>query len=350
MLVIGMDLHVRNSYLHVADEQGRRLKRGRVGNTLHELAEFLGPFEGEAMSVSLESTTNSRSMHRLLEQYGEQAGVDLTAQVLDARKLRIIAESVNKNDKVDAQVLADLTRSGLHLPECYVPDDEVFALREHLRGRADLVRMRTMLKNRVYALLHRRGVLLPKRDLFTASGRQWLADLELDEAGRSLLDQSLTVLDQLNEQLKASRRQLDHLAKQPRWCQHEALLRSMPGVGRVTALTVLAELGELSRFKSRAAVANYAGLVPVQRQSNDKAFSGHLTKRGSNHLRRVLTEAAWQAISRSVKYGQQYERLKARRGSQKAITAVARKMLEDMYTLLKTNTVFRDSARATGCQ
>jgi transposase len=159
----------------------------------------------------------------------------------------------------------------------------------------------------------------------------------------------LTVLDQLNEQLKASRRQVDQLAQQQRWCQNEALLRSMPGVGRITALTVLAELGKLSRFNRRSAVANYAGLVPVQRQSNDKTFRGQVTKRGSNHLRRVLTEAAWQAIRRSVKYGQQYERLKATRGSQKAVTAVARKMLEDMYTLLKTNTVFRDSARATGC-
>jgi hypothetical protein len=102
MVFIGMDLHVRNSYLHVADEHGRRLKRGRIGDTMCELAAFLGPFENESMTVSLESTTNSRSMHQLLEQYGEQAGVDLTAQVLDARKLRIIAESANKNDKVDA--------------------------------------------------------------------------------------------------------------------------------------------------------------------------------------------------------------------------------------------------------
>jgi len=348
MVIVGMDVHVRNSYLQVSDEAGRRLKRGRVSNTLGELAAFLGPFEDRPMTVSLESTTNSRAVTRLLEQYGERAGVDMTARVLDARKLRVIAESVNKSDKVDAHVLTELTRSGLHLPECYVPDDEVFALREHLRGRADLVRVRTMLKNRVHALLHRRGLGAPKLDLFSAAGRRWLAALTLDEAGRSLLDQSLTVIDQLDAQLKRSDRELDRQAKRQRWCQSEALLRSMPGVGRITALTVLAELGELWRFPSRSAVANYAGLVPVRRESNDRQSSGGVTKRGSNHLRRVLTEAAWQAVRRSVKYGGQYERIKTRRGSQKAITAVARKLLEDMYTLLKTNTVFRDSARAAG--
>lgn len=349
MVIVGMDVHVRNSYLQVSDETGRWLKRGRVGNTLGELAAFLGPFEDQPMIVSLESTTNSRAITRLLEQYGEQAGIDMTAQVLDARKLRIIAESVNKSDKVDAEALTELTRSGLHLPRCYVPDDEVFALREHLRGRSDLVRVRTMLKNRVHALLHRRGLVTPpKLDLFSAAGRRWLAELTLDEAGRSLLDQSLTVIDQLEARVKRSDRELDKQAKRQRWCQSEALLRSMPGVGRITALTVLAELGELTRFPSRSAVANYAGLVPVQRVSNDKQSSGGVTKRGSNHLRRVLIEAAWQAVTRSAKYGQQYERIKTRRGCQKAITAVARKMLEDMYTILKTNTVFRDSARAAG--
>lgn len=348
MVIIGMDVHVRNSYLQVSDEAGRRLKRGRVSNTLDELAAFLGPFEDRPMTVSLESTTNSRAIVQLLERYGEQAGLDLTTQVLDARRLRIIAESVNKSDKVDAAALAELTRSGLHLPRCYVPDQEVFALREHLRQRADLVRVRTMLKNRVHALLHRRGVCPPARGVFTGTGRRWLAELALDEAGRCLLDQLLAMIDQLEAELGRSDQHLAREACRQRWCASEARLRTMPGVGRITALTVLSELGELSRFTSRSAVANYAGLVPVQRQSNEKQTGGGVSKRGSNHLRRVLIEAAWQAVPRSVKYGRQYASIKGRGGSQKAITAVARKMLEDMYTLLKNETVFRESAGAAG--
>ncbi len=132
MIVVGMDVHVRNSYLSVGDEAGRSLKRGRIGNTLGEVAEFLAPFEGQPMQVSLENTTNARAIHRLLSEYGSEAGIDLTAQVLDARKLRIIAESVTKCDRLDADVLNELTRSNLKLPTCYLPDDEVFALREHL--------------------------------------------------------------------------------------------------------------------------------------------------------------------------------------------------------------------------
>lgn len=218
MIVVGLDLHVRNSFLHVEDEAGRRLKRGRVGNSLAEVAEFLGaleprltqpplPLPREPVRVVLESTTNSRAMCGLLHDYARGAGVALSAQVLDARKLRVIAQSVSKCDKLDAAVLAELARSNLKLPVCYVPDDAVFALREHLRARSDLVRIRTMLKNRVHALLHRRG-MPPPGDPFSRAGRERLAGLTLDAAGRSILDRYLAQLDALERAVRESTREL----------------------------------------------------------------------------------------------------------------------------------------------
>ena len=127
MRVIGMDVHVRNSFLCVTEADGQLLGRRRVGNSLLEIAEFLGGLDGgdQPAKVVLESTTNSRAIHRLMLEYGKQAGVELQAQVLNARKLRIIAESVTKCDKLDAAVLNELARSNLKLPACYVPDDEV---------------------------------------------------------------------------------------------------------------------------------------------------------------------------------------------------------------------------------
>jgi transposase len=336
-----MDVHVRNSYLSVTDETGRPLRRGRVGNTLGELAEFLAPFEGERIRVSLENTTNARAVHRLLGQYGTEADIDLTAQVLNARKLRIIAESVTKCDRLDADVLNELTRSNLKLPSCYLPDDEVFGLREHLRARSDLVKLQTMIKNRIHALLHRRGILKPAGNLFTRSGRAWLGQIELDDSGRTILELYWAMLDQLQQTIRRSTRQLRDLEPRPRWAQPSALLRTMPGVGLVTALTVLAELGDLDRFRSPAAVSNYAGLVPVLRESNDKRFQGAITKRGPSHLRSVLVEAAWSAIRHVPRYAHQYDRIKQRGGAQTAIVAVARRMLEDMYVMLRKSRAFR---------
>ena len=156
---------------------------------------WLGSIRPEGFHVVIESTTNSRAIARMWQEYGRQAGVAVQADVVNARKVRIIAESVCKTDRLDAQVLSELARSNLRLPVCYVPDDEVFALREHLRARADLVRIRTMLKNRVHAVLHRRGILTPEQDLFGKAGQEWFHQVELDEAGRQIVSRFPRGLD-----------------------------------------------------------------------------------------------------------------------------------------------------------
>jgi transposase len=268
--------------------------------------------------------------------------VDIRVDVLDARKLRVIAESVCKCDKLDAGVINTLSRSNLELPTCYMPDDEEFALREHLRARHDLVRMRTMLKNRVHALLHRRGILTPPRmDLFSRQGRCYLEQLELDDAGRSILSSYLEHIDDADRTIADSDRSLRALMRRSRWSKSAALLQTMPGVGLITALTILAELGDLHRFRSRAAVANYAGLVPVVRDSNTKQYRGGITKRGSNHLRHAISEAAWMAVGRVPAYAALFDRIQNRSGKQIAIVAVARRMLEDAWTMLKKDEAFR---------
>jgi transposase len=343
MRVVGMDVHVRNSFLCVTDPEGQLLKRGRVGNTLDQISQFLGALPGgdQPLKVVLESTTNSRAIQQMMLEYGKGAGVDVQAQVLNPRKLRVIAESVTKCDKLDAAVLNELARSNLKLPACYVPDDEMFALREHLRARSDLVRMRTMLKNRTHSILHRRGILNPLKDLFTKPGRQWLSEMKLDEAGRQILDRYLAVIDQLEESIDESTASLNQLSRSQRWCKQVALLRTMPGVGPVTSLTILAELGDINRFASRASVSNYAGIVPVLRSSNEKSFSGHITHRGPAHLRSVLVEAAWTSVGRVPQYAALYNRVAAKKAKQIAIVAVARRMLEDAWTMLKNDEVFR---------
>jgi transposase len=119
------------------------------------------------------------------------------------------------------------------------------------------------------------------------------------------------------------------------------LLQTMPGIGVITALTILAELGNPGRFHSRAAVANYAGLVPVIRDSNTKHYRGGITHRGSCHLRAVLTEAAWTAVNKVPVYAALFQRVSVRRGKQTAIVAVARRMLEDAWGMLKKDEAFR---------
>lgn len=242
---------------------------------------------------------------------------------------------------LDAKVLGELARANLKLPVCYMPDDDEFALREYLRARSDLVRMRTMLKNRVHAVLHRRGILAPTADMFTRVGRAFLTQLDLDEAGRTILDRYLETMDQIRRAVDESTPSLKELLRQPRWSKSAALLMTMPGIGLITALTILAELGDLKRFRSRAAVANYAGLVPIVRDSNQKHYSGGISHRGSNHLRAVLGEAAWMAVPRVPVYRHLFDRVERKKNKVTAIVAVARRMLEDAFTLLIRDEAFR---------
>jgi transposase len=339
---VGLDLHVRNSYLCLSQADGQVIRRGRVANVLGELAEFLGPLERRPVRVVLESTTNTRAMCQLLERYAADAGADWSIEALDARKLRVIAESVCKNDKIDAGILCDLARSNLKLPRCYVPDDEVFGLREHLRGRADLVRISTMLKNRVHGLLHRRGILIPaKMDLFVRAGREWLSSAPIDPTGREIVDRQLATLDQLKEAINASTASVRALSRQQRWCKPQALLQTMPGVGLITGMTILAELGNIDRFARRAAVTNYAGFACVNRRSNDKGYTGSITRRGPAALRAAMVEAAWISHGRVPQYAALFDRVASRQPRQVAIVAVARRMLEDAWTMLKNDSAFR---------
>lgn len=349
MINVAMDVHVRNSFLKARHACGQTLAQGRVGNTLLELGQMLAPVEHAArqqpqpVRVVMEATTNSRAIQQLLHQYGREAGIDLTVDVLDPRKLRVIAESTAKCDRLDTQMLLELASSNLKLPVCHLPDDQTFALREHLRSRSDLVAVRTMLKNRTHALLHRRGILRPARmDLFTKRGQQFLAEIDLDEAGRVVLNQYTQAIQTLDELLDQSQRQLRELARTDRWRESAEILLTMPGVGLITAMTLLAELGDIDRFHCRSAVSNYAALVPTVRESNGRHHGGgRLVRGGNRHLRHVLVEAAWRSYQKVPAYQSIFERIAMRRGKSIAIVAVARRMLEDSWTMLKRRESFR---------
>ena len=347
MIFVGADVHVRNTYLHATDGDGRRLAHGRVANAAADLRAFctrlLEAVDGELQPVRfvLESTTNSRALQRQLRRAARDAGSQAVAtDVLDARKLRIIAESVAKCDAVDARILNELARANLKLPTCYIPTDDEFALRERLRGRHDLVRLRTMLKNQAAAVLHRRAILKPHGGVWTSAGRQYLAQLELDAAGRELLDQYVTLADQLDTVIRQATQALQRVARQPRWAKPAALLQTMPGVGVITALTLLAELGDLSRFKNRSAVSNYAGLTPIQRDSNQKHYRGGITHRGPSHLRAVLVEAAWMTLPRVPRYRAAFDRIAVKKNKLVAVVAVARRLLEDAWVMLRREEAF----------
>lgn len=246
-------------------------------------------------------------------------------------KTKVIASARIKSDKVDARILAHLLRADL-IPPSYVPPYEIRELRYLLRHRASLVSMRTRVKNQVHSLLDRNGIGTGKfSDLFGKSGMEWLKSVDLSTLDRLMLDNHLEHLESLKRQMNLVDAEITSRASRDRYVE---LLLSMTGVDVFAALLIRSEIGDILRFGSYKKLISWAGLAPSLHQSGKVEYHGRITKQGSKMLRWIMVEAAMVAVRHDVRLGGFYERVKRRRGGQKAIVAVACKMLKVIWTML----------------
>jgi transposase len=259
------------------------------------------------------------------------------------KKLRVIAESRRKSDRLDAQVLAEFLALGM-IPHAYRPTPRQRQHRALVRQRAFLVRQITAAKNKIRRILSNYNA--DRQDLFSAQGLGYLQDVQVSAADRCVLQQLQALWEQLEEQRAALDRHLRAFAKQAPAAEAEAraVLQTIPGVGPVTIDVVLSELGDVGRVRSAKRVAAYAGLAPGQRESAGKSKELGITKEGSRLLRWALVEAAWRLVRQSHRWATAFEGLRKRRGKKQAIVAVARRLLGVMTALLRTGQPYRQAA------
>ncbi len=326
MKLFGLDVHREFTQLAML-ERGQLTHLGRIPTTpeaLRAFAQRLGPED----QVVLEATGNTYAIVQVLQQHAGRVVVSNPVQT------RAIADAKIKTDRVDAEVLVRLLAGGW-LPEVWVPDAATQALRQQVAHRVRLVRHHTRLKNRIHGLLHRNLLPgCPRSDLGKA-GRQWLTtdalpQLPLHEQEIALA--TLRQFDALSAELARVEQPLAALALQHPAVRH---LMTIPGVDAVTALAVVAAIGDIHRFRSPAKLVGYFGLDPRVWQSGSRATRyGAITKRGRAHARAVLVEAAWAAVKTPGPLRAFYHRLRARRGPQIAVVATARKLLVLTWHLL----------------
>ena len=313
---IGLDVH--RDFAQIAIWQaGKVTQAGTFATTPEGVREFaagLGPHD----EVALEATGNTWAIATVL---ASRAG---RVVVSNPVKTRAIAEAKVKTDKVDAAILAQLLAADF-LPPVWMPDAATSALRRQVLRRAHIVRQRTRLKNQVQAILARNLVpRCPASDLFGIKGRHWLAaqDLPADEqaAAAALLRQ----LDFHGEELRL----IDAELGQAALGRPEVLrLMTIPGVDATVALSIVAAVGDFSRFRTPERLVSYFGLNPRVRQSGGQPAShGRITKAGAAHARGMLVEAAWSASKAPGPLRAFYQRVQARRGMQVAAVATARKL------------------------
>lgn len=323
MHYVGFDIHKRYTFYTQMDEAGRIQRQGRLPNSREALGTFFADV-GEPARVVMEASINWYHLYDLLET------LDIPVTLAHPSRTRAIAEAKVKTDKVDSATLAHLLRADL-VPAAYIPPREIRDLRELLRYRGALVRLQTMVKNRIHALLLKHGYQAPVQDVFGIRGRQWLTTLPLRPVYQQALQGFLAVLDTLQDQIRATTTAIDREARTTPQAQ---LLCTLPGIGYYTALLLLAEIGDVSRFPSPKHLVSYAGLAPTVHASGGRVRTGHISKQGSPWLRWGLIEAALHAC-RHAPYQARYERLKTRRGFRIARVAVARELLTTVYWMLR---------------
>ena len=324
MLHAGLDLSRKKLDVCVLGDEGEVVDEFAVppdADGLRGLARRLGPVEVRGV---IESMTGARFVHDTLEQLGWDV------LIADALKVKGLAPLACKTDKIDARVLAVLSFREL-VPEIWLPDPRVRKERELARFRMHLVKHKSMLKHRVHSTLISFGKPCPVTDLFGVAGRNLLADLQIPEPWRSTLTASLSVLDDLDQQIDQVNRKLRATAPDH---PYVPLLMTAPGIGWVLAFTIAAEIGEIERFSSPKKLVGYSGLCPKVIQSGEKDRRGPLTKSGPKYLRWAMLEATMHAL-RHPAYAERYQHTKRRLGKQRGARVaqidIARRLTEAVW-------------------
>jgi transposase len=266
-------------------------------------------------------------------------------EIADARKVKAIAPLACKTDRVDARVLADLARRDL-VPTVWVPPLDDRAIRERLRRRSHLIRLRTSSINRTFGLLTQWGLRRNLTALRQPDALDELADRGVPPVWRDSLAVLLAVIDDLDRQLAPLERELRPLARAD---DRARLLMTIPGVAELLGLTIASEIGDIARFPSSRKLVGYSGLNPKIKQSGQSARVGRMSKAGPDTLRWAAVEAAQQAWRPTNPWHTLYSDIKRRHGkANPAKAAVARKILIASWHILSRDQPFKPSApRAT---
>jgi transposase len=315
MRSIGLDIHRDFAAVAIA-EGGEVRSAGRIEMT-PEALELFARSLGADDQVALEVSGNAWEVARIIRPHVAKL-VAVSPADTGIRAARA------KTDRLDARALAKLLAAG-QLDGVWVPDEETRAMRRRLGRRAQLVKVRTKAKNEIHAALMRRLVAKPKvSDLFGLKGRRWLEEVELPAEERETVSGCLRQLDFCEQEIA----EIERVVAQEALASPEIRrLMTIPGMNIITASAFMAAIGDVARFPDRKKLVGYLGLDPKVRESGQTAASqARISKQGSAAGRYALVEASWSVILAPGPMHAFFERIRARRGHQAAIVAVARKL------------------------
>jgi transposase len=253
--------------------------------------------------------------------------------VVDTYRFGVVAKSKKKTDKADAAALARFLKLGW-LPEVQVPSEQVRCLRQLLQARETLVSMRTKLKNMAHAAFSRNGIALTRSAFASAASRSRLMSRDdLQAADLLVLRSALRQIERLDAEVKVLEGEVVERGRSLRGVRR---LLQVHGLNLLSAISLLAEVGDIALFDTSKQLVAYSGLATSTRQSSETVRRGGITKRGRKRLRTVVIQAVLAMVNRTdTPLMEFYQKKKREKGAGKAICATARKLLTIIFVLLK---------------
>jgi transposase len=288
--------------------------------------------------VVLEATTNAWTL------YDQLAPLVQEVKIAHPLLIKLISSARVKTDTRDTLHLARLLAAGL-IPEVWVPPPPVRELRVLVAHRQRLVRQRTQAANRLHSVLHAHQIAPPAGRLGSSEPQAWWDQLTLPALERLRVQQDRTILQTVERLIAQVDAELIRLSVQDPWKQVVPFLMQLPGFAVVTSMTLLAAIGDITRFPSAKKLVGYSGLGASVHASGQTQRSGPITKQGRRELRTVLVEAAWSAVDHHAYWHAEFERLVPSLGKGKAIVAIARKLLVVVWHVLTHHVADRHADR-----
>lgn len=323
---LGLDVHKAFVVIAAVDNQQnvvlqpRRVHVDKLEAWVHK---NLGPTD----CAVLEATANAWHFFDQLQ--------PLLASVTVAHPqlVKLITAARVKTDPQDAVKLARLLAAGL-IPPVWVPPIHVRELRGLVTHRRRLINQRTQARNRLHAVLQRHNLFPPSGDPFGITNRAWWEGLDLSSMEKLRIRHDLAILASLQPLVEEVDAELVRLSTVEPWADDVLYLLQLSGIGILSAMTLLAAIGDISRFPSSKKLVGYSGLGSSIHKSGQTQRTGGITKQGRRDIRYTVIEAAWRAIENSAYWQSEFDRLAPRIGRNKAIVAVARKLLVAVWHVL----------------
>jgi len=318
MYYIGLDVHKKTISYCVKDAAGQVQSEGMVASTRQELNAWIKTLPQPRM-MAMEATIFSGWIYDHLLPHAEKV------KVAHPLMLRAIAVAKRKNDRLDAAKIADYLRCDI-LPECHMASTAIRDRRRALRYRSLVVKQMVQMKNRVSGLLMETGVSYSKSQLHRAGyfkDLMWMHP-EVSDAIRPLLKFCRERIDQAQE---LDRRLVGSLERDPLLSKRLERLRTVPGVGSITALTWALEVGDTARFRTIKQAVSYCGLCGDEKSSAGKTMRTPISKQRNKHIQCVLIEAAKLAVRQNHELAMVYDKELQRGNPNRATLAVARKLV-----------------------